>query len=82
MIDGNHFTCIKSPLVETWADHFVEQEDIIVKVLVVVCNFDAQSFNHAIANVIKEEYLKKGYDVLYHDLYEDNFNPVFIERRV
>ena len=24
MIDGNHFTCIKSPLVETWADHFVE----------------------------------------------------------
>ena len=50
-----------------------------MKVLVVVCNFDAQSFNHAIANVIKEEYLKKGYDVLYHDLYEDNFNPVLLK---
>ena len=24
MIDGNHFTCIKSPLVEMWADHFAE----------------------------------------------------------
>ncbi len=24
MIEGNHFTCIKSPLVETWAENFIE----------------------------------------------------------
>ncbi|WP_162300669.1 NAD(P)H-dependent oxidoreductase [Anaerosacchariphilus polymeriproducens] len=47
-----------------------------MKTLIVVCNFDKNSFNHAIANVIKEEYLKKGHEVIYHDLYEDNFSPV------
>ncbi len=47
-----------------------------MKVLIVVCNFDKYSFNHAIANTVKEDCIRKGYEVIYHDLYADNFNPI------
>lgn len=47
-----------------------------MKVLLVVCNFNQNSFNHAIAKVIKEKSLEMGDEIIYHDLYEDNFNPI------
>ena len=47
-----------------------------MKVLLVVCNFNQNSFNHAVANVIKEKFLEMGDEIIYHDLYEDNFNPI------
>jgi putative NADPH-quinone reductase len=34
------------------------------------------SFNHAIAETVRDAFGNKGYRIFYHDLYAENFNPV------
>jgi len=33
------------------------------------------SFNHAIADTVREFFLERGDDIFFHDLYEENFDP-------
>ena len=47
-----------------------------MKVLVVLAHPDRKSFNHAIAEVAKEEIRAKGHEPIVHDLYRENFDPV------
>jgi putative NADPH-quinone reductase len=47
-----------------------------MKVSVILAHPDEKSFNHAIAQAAHDELTKAGYDVLYHDLYKESFDPL------
>jgi len=37
---------------------------------------DPKSFNHAIANAVREQLNDNGHRVIFHDLYAEEFEPV------
>jgi putative NADPH-quinone reductase len=47
-----------------------------MKVSVILAHPCRESFNHAIALTAVDELTKCGHEVLFHDLYEENFDPV------
>lgn len=47
-----------------------------MKILVILGHPDKNSFNHAIAHAAIATLKKNGYDVLFHDLYEEKFDPL------
>ncbi len=47
-----------------------------MKVLAILAHPSKGSFNHAIAQTALSVLRKNGHEVCYHDLYEENFNPV------
>ena len=47
-----------------------------MKVLVIIGHQKQGSFNHAIAQTAVEELKAAGHEVVYHDLYEEQFDPV------
>lgn len=49
-----------------------------MKAVVIVAHPNKASFNHAIAGRVRQTLENNGHEVLYHDLYEENFKPVFI----
>ena len=46
------------------------------KILVILAHPDKESFNHAIANAVIEEFQADENIVLFHDLYEEKFDPI------
>jgi putative NADPH-quinone reductase len=47
-----------------------------MNVLIVLGHPDEKSFNHAIATVCKDRLIENGHSVIFHDLYQENFNPI------
>jgi putative NADPH-quinone reductase len=47
-----------------------------MKVLVIVAHPDKSSFNHAIASTCAKTLIYNGHEVIFHDLYEEHFNPM------
>ncbi|MEO1053333.1 MAG: NAD(P)H-dependent oxidoreductase [Bacteroidota bacterium] len=47
-----------------------------MKVQIIVCHPNNQSFNHAIAQRAKEVLQNNGHDIIFHDLYQEKFNPI------
>jgi NAD(P)H dehydrogenase (quinone) len=47
-----------------------------MKYLVILAHPDKRSFNNSIAEVICDSLTKSGNDVIFHNLYEENFDPV------
>ena len=47
-----------------------------MNILIIIGHPKIGSFNHAIANVCKNNIIKNGHNVFFHDLYEEKFNPV------
>jgi NAD(P)H dehydrogenase (quinone) len=47
-----------------------------MKILVLVAHPSSKSFNHAIANEVQVVLRENGHEIIYHDLYAENFNPV------
>jgi putative NADPH-quinone reductase len=47
-----------------------------MKILVILGHPNKESFNHAIANKVVETLLDNGHEVFFHDLYEENFDPI------
>lgn len=47
-----------------------------MKVSVILAHPNKESFNHAIAATATETLKKNGYDVHFHDLHEENFDPI------
>jgi NAD(P)H dehydrogenase (quinone) len=45
-------------------------------VMVVLAHPDEGSFNHAIAKAVIDSLRERGHEVLFHDLYNEKFNPV------
>ena len=47
-----------------------------MKVSVIIAHPGRESFNHGIAGTAVDELTKRGHEVFFHDLYEENFDPV------
>ncbi|MBW1698065.1 MAG: NAD(P)H-dependent oxidoreductase [Deltaproteobacteria bacterium] len=47
-----------------------------MKISIILAHPNKESFNHAIAIVVVEELEKNGHTVSFHDLYEENFDPL------
>jgi NAD(P)H dehydrogenase (quinone) len=47
-----------------------------MNVLLILGHPDKKSFNHAIAQICISMLQKNGHKVLFHDLYDENFNPI------
>ena len=41
-----------------------------------------ESFNHAIAKTVVETLLNNGHEVFFHDLYEENFDPIISSQEI
>jgi NAD(P)H dehydrogenase (quinone) len=53
-----------------------------MKVLVILGHPNKGSFNHAIANAVVETLLNNGHEVFFHDLYEENFDPLISSQEI
>ena len=47
-----------------------------MKISVILAHPDQNSFNHSIARTAAEQLINNGHHVFFHDLYEDNFDPL------
>jgi NAD(P)H dehydrogenase (quinone) len=47
-----------------------------VRILLILCHPQAGSFNHAVAERARETLAAAGHQVLFHDLYQEGFDPV------
>ena len=47
-----------------------------MNILIILGHPDKNSFNHAIAEVCKNRLIENGHLVVFHDLYEEGFNPI------
>ena len=47
-----------------------------MKVSVILAHPTAGSFNHAIASKAVKALKQNGYDVIFHDLYQERFDPL------
>ena len=47
-----------------------------MKYLIILAHPDTKSFNFATAETIKKYLIKTGNEVIFHDLYAENFNPI------
>jgi NAD(P)H dehydrogenase (quinone) len=49
---------------------------IVMKISIILAHPNTESFNHAIANTAVDVLAKNGYDVCFHDLYAEQFDPL------
>ena len=47
-----------------------------MKVSVILAHPNKVSFNHAIAKAVRDQLQKAGHEIYFHDLYEENFDPI------
>lgn len=47
-----------------------------MNIYVVLAHPHTESFNHAIVNQVLSSLKEKGHDVVFHDLYKEEFNPI------
>jgi NAD(P)H dehydrogenase (quinone) len=53
-----------------------------MKVSVILAHPDRSSFNHAIAHTVVERLENSGHGVFFHDLYEEDFDPLLVGRDI
>ena len=47
-----------------------------MNILLILGHPDKQSFNHSIANECKQRLIENGHSVIFHDLHEEQFDPI------
>ena len=53
-----------------------------MKVLIVLAHPDQNSFNHAIADTCLKRLSDNGYDIIFHDLYQEEFDPLLDKNEI
>lgn len=53
-----------------------------MNILIVLGHPNKQSFNHAIADECRKSLLLNGHSVIFHDLYEENFEPLISSEEI
>ena len=53
-----------------------------MKVLVIVAHPNAKSFNRAIAETAARRLQRNGHEVIFHDIYEEGFDPILPEKEI
>jgi NAD(P)H dehydrogenase (quinone) len=52
--------------------------DKTMKISVIPAQPDKKSFNYAIAETVQDLLMNNRHEVYFHDLYEENFNPLLL----
>lgn len=73
------FSCSK---IQRILRDFDAPETSFLRVLVVLGHPTQGSFNHAIANAAVSRLHKNGYEVIYHDLYAEKFDPILFSGEI
>ena len=50
-----------------------------MKILIILGHPSTESFNHAIAQAVRNDLTEQGFDVIFHDLYREEFPPLLPE---
>ncbi len=53
-----------------------------MKVSVILAHPNKESFNHAIAEAAIDQLKKAGHEIYFHDLYEENFDPILPNKEI
>lgn len=53
-----------------------------MKILIILGHPDSNSLNHAIAHAVRDDLLKAGHEVTFHDLYEEGFSPLLAAEEI
>ena len=53
-----------------------------MKILVILAHPDKESFNHAVAEAVVKTLLSNDHDVVFHDLYEEEFPPLLLSHEI
>lgn len=53
-----------------------------MKILMILAHPKKVSFNHAIANTAIKALKNNGYEVIFHDLYAEKFNPILLHEEI
>jgi NAD(P)H dehydrogenase (quinone) len=53
-----------------------------MKILVIVAHPDPDSFNHAITSVVRTSLRNSGHDIIFHDLYAEDFDPILTKAEI
>ncbi len=53
-----------------------------MRILIILGHPNEGSFNHAIANIAIRTLQKNGHDVIFHDLYNENFDPILLNEEI
>jgi putative NADPH-quinone reductase len=53
-----------------------------VKINIIIAHPTLNSFNHAIAETAANKLRENGHEVIYHDLYRENFDPILGSREI
>lgn len=53
-----------------------------MNILLILAHPDKKSFNHAIANECKKKLVENGHSVIFHDLYDEGFDPLITSEEI
>ena len=53
-----------------------------MKILVILGHPNKASFSHAIATTVVEKLRRNGHDVVFHDLYAENYDPMLSAKEI
>jgi len=53
-----------------------------MKISVILAHPNKKSFNHAIAETVVEALCQNGYEVCFHDLYDEKFDPILLAEEI
>jgi NAD(P)H dehydrogenase (quinone) len=53
-----------------------------MNILIILAHPDKNSFNHAIADNCKIQLVENGHSIIFHDLYDENFDPVITPNEI
>ncbi|SPD75682.1 NAD(P)H oxidoreductase YRKL [uncultured Desulfobacterium sp.] len=53
-----------------------------MKILIILAHPDEGSFNHAIANAVRDDLVNDGHEVIFHDLYKEDFFPLLTAEEI
>jgi NAD(P)H dehydrogenase (quinone) len=53
-----------------------------MQILIILAHPDKNSFNHAIAQTAVSQLQRNGYDAIFHDLYDEKFDPILLSHEI
>lgn len=53
-----------------------------MKISIILAHPNQKSFNHAIANTIKQTLINNGHQISFHDLYREKFDPILLTEEI
>ena len=53
-----------------------------MKILIILGHPNSESLNHAIAHAVRDDLREVGHDIMFHDLYAEQYDPMLVAREI